>query len=165
MPKGIYKRKIKSIEERFWKKVNKSRKCWEWTACRNERGYGQIRIGRRAVLAHRVSWIIHFGGLSPYIDSLISLCVLHKCDNPRCVNPSHLFLGTQQDNVVDKVKKGRQSSPHGEESHLSKLTEEEVNKIRELYKVGTSHKTIAKKFNISESNVGAIIRRETWTHI
>lgn len=98
--------------ERFWQKVNKTKACWEWTSVRTKAGYGQFNIspGRgnvHFVYAHRYSYKLH-NGVDPG-----QLCVCHKCDNPRCVNPAHLFLGTHTDNVRDAIKKGRINPNNG----------------------------------------------------
>lgn len=97
-----------TIEDRFWSKVRKDDGCWEWTASVNRRGYGWLHFGgkveRKALKAHRVSWEIHNG---PIPDGL---WVLHKCDNPRCVRPDHLFLGDRTDNMRDCAAKGRIST-------------------------------------------------------
>lgn len=95
------------LKDRFWSKVVKTDTCWIWIGAgsTSKKGYGQIRLPGakgRQTSAHRVSWILHRGEIP------IGLDVLHKCDNPPCVNPDHLFLGTNQDNVNDKVSKGRQ---------------------------------------------------------
>lgn len=97
---------VNNILERFIKKVNKNTQsgCWEWIACLNTNGYGDFFSGSRKTghkLAHRVSWEIHKGQIAP------GLLVLHKCDNPKCVNPEHLFLGTHRDNALDAKTKGR----------------------------------------------------------
>ena len=86
--------------KRFWQKIEKSTDCWEWTACKSH-GYGQLHSNGKLIRAHRLSWIIHHEQIPS------ELLVLHKCDNPGCVNPSHLFLGTQSDNLRDASKKGR----------------------------------------------------------
>lgn len=94
-------------EERFWHHVSKSDGCWEWTAHRLRRGYGQISITHRdKTSAHRFSWELHFGKIPE------GLFVCHKCDNPPCVRPDHLFLGTHQDNVRDRDLKGRARNQH-----------------------------------------------------
>jgi hypothetical protein len=105
------------LKDRFWEKVSKDGprhkslgKCWVWTAAKEGTGYGSIGLGPGNGLgkAHRVSWELHYGTI-PY-----GLCVLHKCDNPACVRPSHLFLGTQLDNARDKEGKGRGNHARGD---------------------------------------------------
>lgn len=103
MPKGVYQhRPRKTIEEKLYLQIDYTDTCWLWNGPVNEHGYGRVYHGRGgAKYAHRVSWEL-FNGV---IDT--SLCVLHKCDTPRCVNPLHLFLGTRRDNVLDMDAKGR----------------------------------------------------------
>lgn len=115
MPVGVYKRQIgvfqKPIEVRFWKRVNKDgpihpvlqTRCWLWTASTVRAGYGQMRgrDQRTTLSTHQVSWRIHNGPIPE------GMCVLHHCDNPPCVNPDHLWLGTRLDNNRDRIKKGR----------------------------------------------------------
>ena len=94
------------MADRFWSKVKKSKGCWEWQACTNEAGYGIVGVGgKRTDRAHRVSWRLRYGEIPE------GLFVLHRCDNRKCVRPSHLFVGTNQDNVDDMVAKGRNSPP------------------------------------------------------
>lgn len=88
------------LEERFWEKVRKGPQCWEWTGSR-VRGYGYFGAWGRVRLAHRVSWQLRHGEIPP------GLCILHRCDNPSCVRPGHLFIGTQRDNMQDAKRKGR----------------------------------------------------------
>lgn len=90
------------VAERFWSHVDKSGDCWVWTSSRNQHGYGQVHFQSRPRFAHRVSWILTNG------EILNDLWVLHHCDNPPCVRPDHLFLGTPKDNSQDMVRKGRQ---------------------------------------------------------
>lgn len=99
------KHQRQKVEERFWLHVQKTESCWVWTAHRNNNGYGLMRVGyginRATVSVHRLSWKMHNGEPPP------GKCVLHKCDNPPCVNPDHLFLGTHRDNTQDMIRKGR----------------------------------------------------------
>jgi hypothetical protein len=92
--------------ERFWNNVIRlDNKCWQWIAATSTYGYGKMWICGQLINSHRISWIIHYGEIP------VGKSVLHRCDNPPCTNPKHLFLGTQGDNVRDAVKKGRQFSP------------------------------------------------------
>ena len=102
--------KLYLVVERFWKKINikDQSDCWLWTGARLADGYGRSQLtihGQRVQLAHRISWVLTYGPLT-----LDKPSVLHHCDNPPCCNPHHLFVGTQQDNVDDKVRKGRQAN-------------------------------------------------------
>jgi len=87
--------------KRFFEKINKTEKCWNWIAGKDKDGYGKIKIDGKMVQAHRASWVIHNG------DIPNGMCVLHRCDNPSCVNPEHLFIGTRLDNARDRDVKGR----------------------------------------------------------
>lgn len=148
---------VKTLKERFWKKVKsgKPNECWEWFGVIQKQGYGQLWDGMKNRRANRVSWEIHNGKI-PY-----GLCVLHKCDNPPCVNPNHLFIGTRDDNAKDAAKKGR--------SHLmgsKKLTPEVVLEIRKRYmQTDVSQADLAEEFNLHQTNIHYIIKRRTWKHI
>lgn len=130
--------------------------CWLWTACLNGAGYGRIRVNRKTLKAHRVSYELHKG---PIPDGLF---VCHSCDVPSCVNPDHLWLGTSQDNVDDCVRKGRQT--RGEKIAQSKLTESDVKQIRSLYPKLSQYK-LAAKFKVDQSAISDIITRESWSHV
>ena len=164
-------------EQNFWAKVDKTPgfgpngDCWEWIASKNECGYGWFRIGKYTYKAHRAVYKLIYG-LIP-----INLCILHSCDNPSCVNPSHLWLGTQIDNIRDKVKKGRgrpggaSGDKNGMHTHpestspRAKLTADQVLEIRAEYAKGKhSYRELGNKWGINHSVIGKIIRRETWKH-
>lgn len=154
----------KSLRERLEAYLDKSNDCWIWTAGTTRNGYGTMRISthgrRRQEGAHRIAWLVFRG---PIPDGLI---VCHKCDNPPCCNPDHLFLGTYQDNTLDCVAKGRKNPPRGERSGKAILNEAQVREIRRLHSEdGLSQKSIAEKFNIASHHVGLIVRRMRWNHL
>lgn len=142
--------------ERFWSKVARcgDDECWLWTprACSN--GYGQFKANRKMFSAHRVAWLLSRGP----IPSGLNVC--HKCDVRLCVNPSHLFLGTYQDNESDKKAKGRQA--YGERNGLAKLTDETVRAIRASQESGSS---IARRMGVSANIVCAARAGRTWRHV
>lgn len=144
---------------RFWSKVDiqSKNKCWNWKAARVHDGYGRFGLQYRIVRAHRVSYQIAYGNFDE------RLCVLHKCDNPACVNPNHLFLGTNQDNMNDQKSKSR--NPFGERNPRHKLTESQVIEIRKLYTKGLTQSEIGRMFNISQNQVSEIILRNHWKNV
>lgn len=147
--------------ERFWSYVDKSKDCWEWQKCVNKsrRKYGLIGFNSKSYQAHRVAYFLHYG-----IDPL-GLCVCHMCDNPRCVNPEHLFLGTMADNMRDRDKKGRHIAPVGSKNGQTQLTESMVLDIRARYASGETQAAIGRDMGLNHSTVGYIVRRTTWQHI
>lgn len=154
--------KIKTLEERFWEKVDiqSTGDCWNWLGAKNSGNYGVININRKMVYAHRLSYELHFDKIP---DRLV---VGHKCDNPRCVNPQHLFLGTQQDNILDKIQKGRNGSPLGEKSHLSKLKLEDVLVIKNLLSGKTYYdREIAEMFGVTTGCIQGIKQGHTWAWV
>jgi hypothetical protein len=138
-------------------KVNEKTGCHEWQGYLS-RGYGKIRIEHKKTQVNRVAYQIAFGEFNE------ALCVCHKCDNPCCVNPEHLFLGTRSDNMLDMVSKKRGILPDnaGEKHGMSKLTKEQVLEIR-----ASKHtqSTLAKKFGVHQQHISRIINRQTWKHI
>lgn len=150
------------IKERLLEKIVKNVDCWEFTGCLHYKGYGEIGHNGRSRRAHRVSYEI-FKGQIPK-----GLCVMHSCDNRKCVNPEHLSLGTIAQNQADMKRKGRSrnSGGRGEESCHHKLTEEEVLEIRRRFSSGETDKTVlAKDFNITRTSVYYIVTRKQWSHI
>ena len=163
-PKKIYYQRLKSVEERFWEKVDKKsdEECWNWIAFKNSDGYGKFRLykDQDMITAHRTSWILHYGNVPN------GLQVLHHCDNPSCVNPKHLFLGTHQDNMNDMYKKKRHGNFKGENNKNSKLKEVEVQEIRRLYATGKIfQRELVSMFKVSTIQIKAIINKRSWRHI
>lgn len=147
------------MSERFWSKVVKSDGCWLWDACVNPSGYGCVRYLGRTRLAHRVAWELTNGAIPN------GLRVCHKCDNPRCVNPSHLFVGTDADNVADMRSKNRQVEPPpliGVRNHNAKLTAQDVREIRAS---SESQVRLAAKYGVAQAQISAVKLRQTWGHV
>jgi DNA-binding XRE family transcriptional regulator len=149
----------KPMEERFWSKVQKqSNGCWLFTSVHGGTAYGMLSVKEGEYLAHRISWVLHYGEIPQ------GTLVLHKCDVPKCVNPDHLFLGTHRDNSDDKLSKKRHR--FGESSPITPFTEKDVLKIRELYASGKlSQQKIANMYGVNQTAISAIVRRATWKHI
>lgn len=148
-----------SLLRRFWAMVDnkKHTECWEWMG-QKKFGYGVIAIERKSVKATRLMYYF-FKGFVPETK-----LIMHSCDNPSCVNPSHLSLGTNQENINDSINKGR--SARGERTGRAKLTEEQVREIRRTYHNGTaSTYELSKVYKIDPSNVFRIINREYWKHV
>ena len=149
--------------KRFWDKVDKSGDCWLWTDSIASHGYGQFHIAksRPVVRAHRFAWQLEHGSIPD------GLCVLHKCDVKACVNPAHLFLGTQADNMHDMRDKarGRTCDQSGENNCSAKLDEEAVRVIRIYVEHGHEQKALARHMGISYSTVRNIMTRRTWKHV
>jgi hypothetical protein len=158
---GRFNSDIKTnAKERFWQYVEKTDYCWLWKG--GGIRYGKFYDGIQDILAHRYSYELHYGK----IDNGLYVC--HKCDNPKCVNPNHLFLGTQKDNLQDATFKHRMNVPHnscGEKNVNSKLREEDVLEIRKLVDAGVTGTKIAKQFHIHHATVYDIKNRKIWTHI
>ena len=131
--------------------------CHLWTGCLNNKGYGQIRIAKRAKLAHRVAWEQKNGPIPE------GLFVCHKCDTPSCVNPDHLFLGTTFENLADASAKGRMR--HGIRHHNAKLDDAKVRDIRVMSASGMCQREIGECVGISQTVVGDVLRREIWAHV
>lgn len=153
------------IKERFMSKVQVGTgdECWIWTGQLTDNGYGTVFVPRqngnrsRQQRAHRVSFTLFNGEIPP------GMMVCHRCDNPPCVNPAHLFLGTAQDNANDCVSKGRTNARKGENSVRSKLTEAQVIQIRHrFHNDGWNKSQLSREYGVSHRCIYKIIHNETW---
>lgn len=154
----------------FWRKVDTAGNCWEWTGHRDRLGYGKLTVDGKGMLAHRVSFRLAYGLLPD------DLCVCHHCDNPSCVRPDHLFLGTRGDNNRDRAAKGRTGAnvgltmsryperrARGERQGSAKLTQAKVDEIRRRYAAGgCSHRELAKEYQVGKTTISEVLRGENW---
>ena len=150
---------------RFWGQVDRRGpdECWEWRGRRKHgKTYGFFRVGGRqgrTLIASRVSWMLTHGPIPN------GMCILHRCDNPPCCNPAHLFLGTQLDNIRDRDRKGRQRAPRGSGNGSSRLTEADVEHIRARLSSGDKGNAIAREFGVGTSTISRIRGRRAWCHV
>lgn len=149
--------KKERLKKSFDAKVIKKDGCWDWKGSKGPGGYVNIRYNRKKILAHRISWIIHNGEIPD------CLFVCHKCDNRRCTNPDHLFVGTTQENTKDRDEKKRQI--HGSRHHKSKLTESDVVEIKKRLVLGIPSKKIADEFGVTDGSIWFIKHGITWRHL
>lgn len=175
MPKPTIPRDDPAFLARFWAKVDKSAGpdgCWIWTGCRLPFGHGVVRINPKIKnwLAHRISWVLFFGDIPDGVG-YHGTCVLHRCDNPPCVNPDHLFLGTAADNNADRDRKGRRarhfvrnpsSILRGERNPTSKLTDAQVIYARLSME---SHAALGREFGVSAGAIAHIRKGRAWKHV
>jgi hypothetical protein len=149
------------VEKRFWSKVKKRRghHCWLWIGGKNSKGYGRISRGERGKgfwHAHRLSWTLHFGPVPKGLE------VCHECDNPSCVRPDHLFLGTKSQNMQDSIQKGR--FPLGERHHNARLSNGDVQRIRSHWPT-ISMQQLADQYKVSIGAIHDVVHRITWRHV
>ena len=145
-----------TVEDKFWARVQKGHDCWQWLGAISTWGYGLFTVGGKVRHAHRVSWGMHNGTIPD------GMMVCHHCDNPPCVRPDHLFLGTAKDNVADMIAKGRRghmrSTRRGETHQAAKLSDAQVAAIRSAAASGEPHRRIARRFSVSHTHVGNLVR-------
>jgi hypothetical protein len=148
---------------RLWSRVDcKSDGCWIWNGPVNKAGYGVVGKGGRSggmLLTHRVSWEMLRG---PIPDGMN---VLHRCDSPPCVNPDHLFLGTQADNVADMLAKGRGNAPTGSRHYRAKLNEQMVLSIRQARREGVAYSILAKQYKVAIATIWHVASYHTWRNV
>jgi len=148
--------------DRFWTKVDKTGSCWEWKKLLDKKGYGLITVKNKTIYAHRFSALI--AGLN-----ITDKFVCHRCDNPKCVNPDHLFVGTLQDNKNDEISKSRQA--RGAKHGMTNLTESDVTYIKNNYIRGnrnivkSNSMELAKMFSVTDQTIRNIAKNKTWRHI
>lgn len=153
-----------SWQERLWSniKLAPGESCWEWKKYRNQKGYGRTSREDRLYLAHRLAYESANGPIPEGLD------VLHKCDNPPCCRPDHLFTGTNDQNVKDRQSKGRSSKKsinRGEKNGMSKFSPSQVQEIRTLASQGLSTHQIAKRYGVWNMAIWRIVKRKRWAHI
>jgi hypothetical protein len=145
----------------FWSKVEIKGEddCWCWIGEKNSNGYGTLRKYGRKLAAHRISWEIENA-----VEIPSGLVVCHKCDNPLCVNPNHLFIGTQKENMEDAAKKHRlhKTSPSGINAARAKLNQETLKQLRNDYLGGVFYKDLSKKYNLSGVCIHKIVKNKTY---
>jgi hypothetical protein len=146
-----------TISKRFWARTIPSNECIRWLGAITSAGYGCVRINKQTYQAHRVAYELEKGEIPS------NMYVIHTCDNRWCVNPEHLFIGTHQDNMTDKIRKGRQPQHHGENNPRARLTQKDIKEIRELYHSGNwKQKDIGLLFGIHQTHVSRIITWGVW---
>jgi hypothetical protein len=143
--------------EAFWASFERSGDCWVWPYATRGKGYGAVSLNGVDGYAHRFAWTLTNGEIPA------GLSVLHRCDNPPCGNPDHLFLGTLADNNRDMVSKGRQAS--GERARHARLTESEVIEIRRRHAAGERQYLLASEFGVTKPTIHRVVRGHAWKHL
>lgn len=147
----------------FMSKIDKKETCWIWTGQKDSNGYGRCTVNRIvASLAHVVSYVLHKGPIIKGLD------ILHSCDNPSCVNPDHLRMGTHKENMNDRDSRGRSKicpPRKGVQSNFAKLTDNSVIEIRKCFSMGVKQIDLAVRFNVGASCINSIVKNKTWKHL
>jgi len=141
--------RVRPVKDRLWEKVQKGPGCWEWTGALDTYGYGLLAVKRKPKLVHRLVWEMTHGDPG-------DLHVLHTCDNRKCCNPDHLFLGTNADNVKDRMTRGRQ--PRGETHHMAKYSDADLKEMKQLRQSGLSLRAVGARFGASSGYVCDVLK-------
>ncbi len=154
----------KTLAERIHEKAipEPNTGCWLWTGQVDQFGYGTIAVRGRTKKAHRLAWEVAFGPL-PKIGGHHGAVIRHRCNQPCCVNPHHLMVGSQRDNLRDMSEAGR--STRGEKSHLAVLTEADVREILRMVASGEKQRVVGARFGVTQTNISAIVCGISWRHI
>lgn len=159
-PSNLNKLLCEETKKRFWEKVDRKGKeeCWEWQKDQTDYGYGRMSVDNQVFLANRLSYIIN------HEEHPGEEFVLHKCDNPPCVNPHHLYLGDYSDNIKDAYERGRRESLSGNNSPIAKINSEDAEEIRKMYDGSEmTQKEIGDIYGITARQVSSIVNDEVWT--
>lgn len=161
LPHHVGSIKYKSLRECLYSGISESDigKCWIWQKSIKKANYGNLWWDGKHYISHRASWIVHFGSIP------IGLNVCHKCDNPQCVNPSHLFLGSYLVNNRDRKNKCRNANTHGERNPFAKLTEAQVIDILKRLRNREKGRHIAKLYKVTEHTISSIKRGKNWSYL
>lgn len=164
---------LSDVADSFWSRVKKGDSCWEWQGTRHPTGYGFVRftcLAKSMLQTHRLAWILTYGEIPE------GFCVCHKCDNPPCCRPDHLFLGTTKDNVRDMILKGRSvslsgdnhwtrkhpGSHSGEKNTHASLTWNDIREIRRLSSKGITTKELSNRFKVTTGHIRKIVNNFLW---
>lgn len=158
-PNATEEQKKERLKKSFEEKVIRKNVCWDWKGYLDKDGYPQLYNGNNkpAKKAHRFSYEIYKGEIPK------GKVVCHRCDNPKCTNPEHLWLGSPKENSKDAVKKGRMQ--HGTERHNAKLDDEKVKEIKKMLSLGVTKAFLSRKYNVSFMTISLIGKGKTWKHI
>lgn len=163
----------RNTAESFWARVSvgSPAECWEWQGAKTSSGYGNLSWGGEPVQAHRLAYLLTYGGLSPStafrtagVASRYKRFVLHRCDNRACCNPEHLFLGSMRTNLLDAYEKGRKAQPRSKHVN-AKLAPADVRKVRAAYTGGARQVDLAAAYGVSQRVISLVVRGETYKDV
>lgn len=157
---AVLRQKIKDAEYlRRRSVVNEQTGCHEWIGAASSFGHGNINVDGKYWKVHRYAWTLARGAIPD------GMCVCHHCDNPPCINPEHLFLGTRKDNSDDMYRKGRGRKSVGSGHWYSKFSDEDVRRIREAYLFGARQVDLAAAYGVHQTAISTVVRRQNWRHV